>query len=399
MTATFHADASAGKVEFDPFDRDLIRNPFPHYARLRQEAPVYWCARHGFWVLSRYEDVLAAVSNPRDFSAAGGASYKSVMDRNMQRVDPPEHTRLRRTVAKAFTPRMVPALEPKIRHIAISLLEQIQAQGHMDVIADFAYPLTITVISEMLGVSPEDQGDFKRWSDAFVNLTDRENGEALAQQAKQELYAYFRRAVAVRRAQPGRHDDLLSMLVAAADATDGAFGEADILAHTHLLLAAGNTTTTWLIGNGVLALIEHPDQLCPLQVNPALFPALVEETLRYDGSVQGLFRTITKDLDYQGYPFRAGQRVLLYLGSANRDEMHFPDPDRFDIARNPRDHLAFSDGPHICLGAPLARLEARVAFETLLTRLRNIRLDPERPATRISIVHLRGNNSLPVVFD
>jgi cytochrome P450 len=319
------------------------------------------------------------------------------MDRNMLHADPPEHTRLRRIISRAFTPRMVAALEPQIRAIADQLLDRVAGAGRMDLVEDFASPLTITVIAEMLGVSPADRADFVRWSYAFANLTTRPDGEALAAAAKEELYAYFGRAIAARRATP--RPDLVGTLVAAAGAAGSTFTDRDILAHTHLLLAAGNTTTTWLLGNGVAALLRHPDELRKVREIPALVPALVEECLRYDGSVQAIFRTVSRDLTFAGQPFRAGQRVMLYWGSANHDEAHFPDPERFDITRHPRDHLAFGEGPHFCLGAPLARLEARVAFETLFRRLPALRPDPARPATRTAIIHLRGFTSLPVLFE
>ena len=383
---------------FNPFDAAFRRDPYPSYAWLREHAPVNNSS--GFWTVSRYDDVVHVLRSPGTFSskamggavAAQGTGQGPLQVRTIINTDPPEHTQIRNLVNRAFTPRMVSDLEPRIREIASGLLDEACAGGEVELVGDLATPLPVTIIAEILGVDPDRRDDFKRWSNAVVggiggNAEDMEE----RQRDRDEFFAYFSDAIEQRRKTPS--DDLISAVLKAED-SEVALTPEEIASFTMLLLIAGNETTTNLIGNAMLALLHHPDQLQDVAADPAMIPNMVEEALRWDSPVQYLFRVTTEDTEVGGVAIPAGHPVIPMFASANRDSTRFPDGERFDVRRNTQGHLAFGLGPHFCLGAPLARLEARVAFEELVSRARAFELlaEPER----LDSMFLRGLRSLPL---
>jgi cytochrome P450 len=366
-------------------------------------------------VLTRYADVVAALHDPRLSAVHHGRSQDTswlpeewraslgpvlqALGRLMLFVDPPDHTRLRGLVNKAFTPRVVENMRAQIMALVDELLEAVRGQGQMDVIADFAYPLPAIVIAQMLGVPPEDRDRFRAWSDDFGTLLD-DYGLTLENAVRclsgmAEFMAYFRPMIARRRRQPA--GDLLSALATAEERGD-VLSEDELLANCVLLLGAGHGTTTHLIGNGLLALLRHPNQAARLRDDPAVAAGAINELLRYDGPVQMTGRAATTDLEIGGRRIAAGQGVTTVLGAANHDPAQFLDPDALDITRPESRHVAFGYGAHFCVGAPLARLEASIALPALLRRLPNLCLQTETPEWDTSMV-FRGLRSLPVSFD
>jgi cytochrome P450 len=389
-------------MDYNPFLPEVKADPYPYYAHLRRQAPVYQVEAAGLWAVSRYDDVLYVLRNPSLFSstvliAALLGDLNPVPEAaNLIASDPPVHSRLRKLVNRAFTPRLIAELEPRVREITIDLLTRVAPQGEFDLVRDLSTPLPVIVIAEMLGVEPEHRVEFKRWSDDIVHAANGVSGEEReqAQRSVAEFRAYFEGAIDARRAEP--RNDLISALVRAEEEQQ-MLTAAEILSLTTLLLIAGNETTTNLIGNAVLALLAHPDTLARVQRDPSLIPAVVEETLRYDGPVQGIFRQATQDVELSGTTIPAGSLVFPLFASADRDERQFPDPDRFDITRNTDAHIAFGFGIHFCLGAPLARLEAKVALEEMVARLSGWSHQEEK-GTRIDSFFLRGLKTLPLTF-
>ena len=310
-------------------------------------------------------------------------------------LDPPDHTRIRQLVGKAFTPRAVEAMRPHIQEIVDGLLDAAAGKGEMDVIADLALPLPVTVISEMLGVPVEDQARLQQWTDIAVRLIDPSDDVAILAEAANALGGYneyFGGLIGERRQQP--REDLLSALVQAEEEGDR-LSEQELLAMMALLYVAGHETTVNLIGNGMLALFRHPGELDRLRRDPSLLPSAVEEMLRYDSPVQLTARTATADVELDGLRIAKGQEAGVLLGAANRDPAQFPDPDRFDVGRQDNRHVAFGGGIHHCLGAPLARAEAQIAIGSLLRRFPVLNLVDREPP-RKETVNLRGLASLPV---
>ena len=393
-------------VAFNPMDPEFLADPYPMYHRLRTEEPVHHSPL-GFWVLTRYEDVVAALRDPRlakeaiagfiaeRFGAPVPQTGFSMLDR-----DPPDHTRLRGLVSKAFTPRVVETLRPHIQQIVDGLLDAVQDKGSMDLIEEFAYPLPVIVICEMLGVPVEDHERFKSWGldiarglDAILLPPDSDVGRR-AVAGRLALADYFRDLIAERRAAP--RTDMLSALIAAEEAGDK-LSEQELLATCILLLVAGHETTVNLIGNGTLALLRHPAQLQRLRENPGLIGTAIEELLRYDGPVQRTARIPNADVTIAGHTITQGEMVMPFIGAADRDPAQFPEPDRLDITRGDNRHIAFGWGIHFCLGAPLARVEGQIAINTLLKRLPRLALDTDAPEFRQSLT-LRGLRALPVRF-
>ncbi|MCH8901571.1 MAG: cytochrome P450 [Chloroflexi bacterium] len=397
-------------VQFNPLLPEVRANPYPLYHQLREEEPVHWSELMEAWVLTRYDDVSALLKDSR-FSAdrrkANNRFAREAAARieegplanatTMLGADPPEHTRLRGLVSKAFTPRVVEAMRPHIQEIVDSLLDDVQESGRMDIIGDLAYPLPVIVIAEMLGVPPADRDDFKRWSDDIVATLGPLAAPEVIEKARisiQEMADYFSAVIAERRREP--REDLLSALVAAEERGE-VLSEEELLATCILLLAAGNETTTNLIGNGMLALLRHPDQLEKLRDQPSLTESAIEEFLRYDGPVQSTARVAKEQLEIRGKTIEEAQLVIALLGAANRDPEQFPNPDELDIARQPNQHIAFGQGIHFCLGSPLARMEGQIAFETLLRRMPNPRLESEEIEWGGTFI-LRGLKRLPIAF-
>ena len=394
-------------MEYNPFLPEYLENPYPMYHRLRAEDPVHRSAL-GFWVLSRYDDVVTVLRDPR-FGREAIANVVRDRElfqdqtgpaRSMLFRDPPDHTRLRSLVQKAFTPRVVEGLRPRVQAIVDGLLDEVTPAGTMDVIADVAYPLPVIVICEMLGVPASDRDAFKGWSldvarslDALVIPAETgivERGVA----ARRAFGGYFRALIAERRRRP--RPDLLSALIAAEEEGDK-LSEAELLATCILLFVAGHETTVNLIGNGLLALLCHPAELARLRDDPKLAESAVEELLRYDGPVQRTGRVAKEDVVLDGHKIAAGELVLALVGAANRDPAHFREPDRLDVARADNRHIAFGWGIHFCLGASLARLEAQITLATLLRRMPRLRLQSETAHWRPTSV-LRGLADLPVAF-
>jgi pimeloyl-[acyl-carrier protein] synthase len=391
-------------VTYNPMSPRVYLNPYPKYAELRAKAPLHWSPLLEAWVATRYADVDAILRDHKRFSndprqrqrtSAPRTTVDNPGGQSMLFVDPPEHTRLRALVSKAFTPQAIVALTPRIQAIVQELLEQIPEPSHFDLIDTLAYPLPVIVMAELLGIPPQDRARFKHWSDRRARvleptITPREIQEA--RRAGYELDDYFRGVIKARRLEP--RDDLISTLVATEEAGDKLTLD-ELLVMLRLLLIAGNETTTNLIGNGMLALLRHPDQLQKLREHPDLIDTAVEEMLRYDTTVQLDFRTALEDVEIGGQRITKGQGIMLLLGAANHDPEVFHAPEQFDITRRGASHLSFGRGVHHCLGAPLARTEARLAFTGLLERFGAICLLTERPPFKDNVV-LRGLQSLPI---
>jgi cytochrome P450 len=381
------------QLTYSPFDPEVIADPYPVYRQLRDHAPVYWSPQASTWVLSRYDDVAAALIDPATYSSASGI-FPTPPGVDMTQLflpmlimsDPPRHTQLRHLVSKAFTPRRIAGVEARIQTLVNNLLDQVSGAGTWDFVSGFAGPLPAIVIADMLGVPREDRDRFRTWSTTLIqsNPIRGEFGPGL--DAAAALYEYFSTFLAERRAHP--RDDLMTALVRAE--VDGEhLSEEELLGFCLLLLIAGHETTTNLLSNSAVVLAQHPESRRQLADNPALVPAAVEELLRYDSPVQGLGRTLTRQVDLHGQPMKAGDTVLLLFGSANRDDHAFPDADRFDINRRPERQVAFGRGIHFCLGASLARLEARIALQALLARHRDWDVDLDS-AVRLRSGPFRG---------
>jgi pimeloyl-[acyl-carrier protein] synthase len=393
-------------VHFNPMDPEFVADPYPTYHRLRVEDPVH-LSPLGFWILTRYDDVIAVLRDPRcvkepiaSFVAARFGAPVPAMGLSMLDRDPPDHTRLRGLVSKAFTPRVVESLRPHIQEIVDGLLERVEGDRAMDLIEQFAYPLPVTVICEMLGVPVKDRERFKQWGldiarglDAIL-LNPESDVIKRSSAARLALAEYFRELIGERRAAP--RGDMLSALIAAEEAGDK-LSEVELLATCILLLIAGHETTVNLIGNGMLALLRHPAELRRLREDPGLIGGAVEELLRYDGPVQRTARIPSAEMTIGGRAIAAGEMIMPFIGAADRDPAHFRDPDRLDITRTDNRHMAFGMGIHFCLGAPLARVEGQIAIGTLVQRLPKLALATERPEYRQSLT-LRGLTALPVAF-
>ncbi len=383
-------------VEFDLTSRHVLANPYPTYQRLREKDPVHRMRLVDGWVLTRYDDVQAMLLDHQRFSnwGAGVGDREYTQDRSMLDLDPPDHTRLRALVSKAFTPRSVAALESRIEEIVEELLDGVDGENRFDVIDSFAFPLPVIVIAEMLGVPARDLDQFKEWSnDIVVSLEPIQSREQREQfrRSEQELYEYFEGIIALRRQDP--QDDLVSALLAAEEEGDR-LSHGELLATLLLLLVAGNETTRNLIGNGTLALLRNPEELRRLKEQPELIDSAIDELLRYDSPVQLDGRTLVEDVEMGGKRMSAGQQVVGVVGAANRDPAAFTDPDRLDIARNEKSHISFGRGIHYCLGASLAMLEGRIALTSLLERFSSLQLAAE-PQQRKQVV-LRGVENLVI---
>jgi cytochrome P450 len=392
---------------FNPMDPEFLADPYPTYHRLRAEDPVHHSPL-GFWVLTRYEDVSAVLRDPRFIkeplaalvAARFGVEVPRGVGLSMLDRDPPDHTRLRSLVGTAFTPRVVEGLRPRIQQIVDGLIMHAQALGSMDVIEEFAYPIPVNVICELLGVPVADHERFKGWSldiarglDSIYRPADSEVPRRSAA-SRHAISDYFRDLIARRRA--ASRGDLLSALIEAEEAGDK-LNEEELLATCILILIAGHETTVNLIGNGVLALLRNPDELRRLRATPGLITSAVEELLRYDGPVQRTARVASAEATIGGRTIARGEMVMPFIGAADRDPAQFPDPDRLDLTRGDNRHIAFGWGIHFCLGAPLARLEGQIAIDALVRRLPRLELVDDKAEYRQSLT-LRGLKTLPVKF-
>jgi cytochrome P450 len=388
-------------------------NPYPYYARLRAEAPVCRVTlptKEPAWLVTRYDDVAMVLKDERFVKNTSNALtpeqaanqpwfrrvFKS-LGRNMLDLDPPDHTRLRALVHKTFTPRLIEQMRERIQGLTDELLDNVQDQGRMDVIRDYALPVPTTIIAEILGVPVEDRHKFHRWSKALTSAASSTWALVNAVPNVWAFLRYIRKLIKKCRANP--QDDLVSALARAEEAGD-TLSEDELSAMVFLLLVAGHETTVNLIGNGTLALLEHPDQMEKLRHDPALIRPAVEELLRYASPVETATERYTReDVTIAGVTIPRGGMVFAVIASANRDERQFVNPDTLDITREPNKHLAFGLAAHFCLGAPLARLEGQIAINTLLRRVPDLRLTvaPYVLRWRRGLV-LRGLESLPVAF-
>jgi cytochrome P450 len=408
-------------IDYEPLSPRFRDDPYPVYRKLRDHDPVHFAPAAGMYCLSRHEDVAKALLEPEVFSSSAMNTVLNDLGPPRLRVllslvllmvrtrvnpfeirrrgslisiDPPRHDALRAIVNRGFVPRRIAAWEPRARRIMADAMAGLVPGVPFDVVERVAIPLPVTIIAEMLGVETGRRGDFKRWSNAVVALMSgaaRGNPTPALLREVGDLFRYLRECAQRRRRAPA--DDLISLLVD--PAREDALDELDVLQFVTLLLVAGNETTTNLIANAVHALLCHPGQLARVAGSPERVPALVEEALRYDSPVQMVFRQTTREVEVRGTRIPADTPVVLLLGSANRDERVFPDPDRFDVAREPRGHLAFGFGPHFCMGAALARLEAKVALEALVPELSRCKPVGGTPPMVDSFL-VRGRACLPI---
>lgn len=404
------------KIEVDFLSPELLRNPHPTLARMRETTPVYHVQHKELgsypWLLTRYSDSINLLNDerftkddariPRNGATSGDLSPEEMMmaaagaiNRHMLTLDPPDHTRLRALIHKAFTPNMIRALEVRIQQITDGLIDNMQAKGQFDFIREFAFPLPVTVIAELLGVPQQDQQKFGEWSRAIIMAGTGGADMEKVGAAALEFIMYFHEKFDERRENP--QDDLITALVQAEESGDK-LDQQELISMVFLLLVAGHETTVNLLGNGLLALLQHPDQKQMLAQNPALAKTAVDELLRYDGPVGvSTMRWALEDVDYYGVTIPAGAMVVASLLSANRDPEMFANPNTLDITRTPNKHIAFGNGIHYCVGAPLARMEGTIAFNTLLRRLPNLALTVDVNELQWTpTILLHGMQSMPV---
>jgi cytochrome P450 len=413
-------DKSAA-VTFDPFDPGQIEDPYPGYRWLRDDAPLHYVEVDDLWLVSRYDDCVEILRNPATFSSKQGigqfmsgggigrrsAERQTEADESLQHLtelrvlialDPPDHVRLRRLVNRPFTPREIGAHESWIRPLCEEVFGQLleaNDEHDADWVKDFTWPFPVMVIGELLGIPASLRSDFKRWSDDLIGILGGlgENAERSIT-SFMEMFTFFHEAIAARRSEPG--DDLISMLIhnAEAEDEDDPLTADELVLFCVLLLVAGNETTTNLLSNGMKVFTSEPDVFARLRSDPTLIPSAIEEILRFDSPIQALPRGTTAPVSIAGGKIPADATVVVYYGSANRDDRHFPHPGRFDLGRNPTDHIGFGSGIHLCLGASLARLEASVALETLVQRVKQVELSAVPVLTKGAF--LRGASSMPV---
>jgi cytochrome P450 len=411
---------TARTVEFDPQSQAFAWSAYEHYAQLREEAPVHHLIQPGgteVWLITRYQDARAALADPRltkDFSANREALVRGHFRRAEDEVveeapdllssDPPVHDRLRRLVSKAFTPRRVEHLRPRVQEITDQLLDRLGGMEETDLITSFAFPLPVTVICELLGIPTSDRDRFRRWTNDFLSPRRDEEGLRRMREADRAMNRYFADLVAATTPvvdtllPEDRQPSLLHALIAASEDRDR-LSEGELLQMLELLLIAGHETTVNLIGNGTLALLQNPDQLQLLRRRPELLPGAIEELLRFDGPVErATLRFAQEDVQVGDITIPAQSVVAIVIAAADRDPDHAADPDRLDITRPPSQHLAFGHGIHFCLGAPLARLEGQIAIGSLLARFPDLEL--ARPVAdlrfRVAGFLIRGLEELPV---
>jgi cytochrome P450 len=396
-------EQAAAQSGFDRFDATFLSDPYPFYKMLYDQPPMVLDLELPTALVARYGDVVAALRDPHTFSSApirqisqahifGGVPTLIL-------TDPPVHTRLRRLVNQVFAPRRIRAMEPRIRQIADDLLSKVERAGSFEAMKDLAEPLPTMVIAEVLGIPPDDYQMFKAWSNALLEVSNVPPGSPPPpgfEEALAEERIYFKNRYEELRRHPG--GDLMSMLIQAQEKDALTFDE--VAGFFNLLLLAGNETTTNLIGNGLAALMTHPEQLGLLRRDPSLIPSAIEEMLRWDCPVQATGRNIVRDCEFAGIRLREGTVVVILNGAANRDPAQFPDPDRFDITRTPNDHVAFGEGIHFCLGVALARLEGSIAIASVLDRFPRLRLaDGQGGPVHKKSFHVRGLVSLPLSIE
>ncbi len=403
---------AAGSVPslYHLIDPDVLANPYPLYHRLRSERPVHWDAFLHSWVVTRYHDVVRVLHHfsadrtptPEQLTTKGLSALNpiaQVMVRQMLFMDPPDHTRLRALAQAAFTCARVERLRSHIQEIADTLIDTVISSGRMDVIADFASPLPAIVTAEMFGVPTKDHAQLKAWSADFAemlgNFQHNPGRTARVLKSVHDMAEYFRTAMREQAEHP--HDGLIHAMMEAE--VDGRrLTQEEIIANLIVTMVGGQETTTNLIGNGILTLLRNPDHLRMLREDSSLIPCGVEELLRYESPSQHTARIAPEDVEMGDHVIKKGQAVIAVMAAANRDPERFPDPDHLDLKRKDNRHVAFGWAAHFCFGAPLARLEGQIAFETLLRRLPNLKLDSSKPVSWRHNLGLRGLNRLDVTF-
>ncbi|MDB5054485.1 MAG: cytochrome [Bacilli bacterium] len=382
-------------TELDSTEKRLL--PFEILARLRQETPIRYDSARNCWDLFTYEDIHRVLKDTATFSSVRGANS----GQNLLFMDPPKHAQMRDLVNKAFTPRAIQELAPRIQTISEELLKQING-SEMDVVSDFATPLPVIVIAELLGVPAEDRSHFKRWSDVLVESAEDLTNDAFEKitqkrmQTAEELTFYFKNILKIRSQSP--QDDLISALLSA-EINGKKLNESEVIGFCILLLAAGNETTTNLITNGIRILTEEPAIQSELYRNPDLIPSFIEEVLRYYPPIVSIGRIATQDVQIGPQTVKAGDQVISWVGAANRDASKFPNPDSFNLERKPNPHMSFGFGIHFCLGAPLARLEAKIALQSLLQHAEELKLVSNSSIMPIPSTFVFGVKNYPVSFN
>jgi cytochrome P450 len=411
-----HSVAEAVHHEIDQMlvSRQFLDDPYPVYKILRESDPVHWSDAWGVWLLTRYDDVVKVLRDPGHFSSVGRFSaFLDQLPADVQaevaplrrhysggliQSDPPNHTRLRGLLRQAFTPRVIEGMRDHVQSVVNGLIDRVAGSGHMDVVNDLAYPLPVMVVSTMLGAGEVDHERLFRWTADIGGL--QATGGARAENARRasesmvDIEEYFRGIVADHRATP--RNDLVSHMIAAQDAGDQLTDD-ELISNCVTLLLAGHESTKYTITNGVLTLLRHPEQLNALKQDSSLLPTAIEEILRYESPIQRGWRLVAEDIDVHGRTIRKGQLVYYMFGAANRDPEQFPEPDNFDIGRQSNRHVAFGFGIHFCIGAPLARIEAPIAIETILRRLDDLELK-ESSVQWGDSVHVRGPKKLEIGF-
>ena len=399
---------------YNPFSPAQTAAPYPFFARARRETPVFYSAPLHMWIVTRHDDIVAILRDPVRFSSADSLRINTALTLEARAVwqeryprggmlvddDPPVHTRYRAFVNKAFTPRRVAGMEPHIRRIAHTLIAGFVQDGKADLVRQFAYPLPMIVIAEVIGVPYSEMDTVKQWCDDWSLLISGDvtaEGQAKCARSIIAWQRYVASLVEQRMQTPA--PDLITSLVEARVDGEAPLTVPEIVNMLMSVMFAGHETTTKLIASAVGHLLRHPEQWQALRDNPNLTSNAVEETFRWDSPLQAMPRTTTEEVDIAGQHLPKGAILLLMFGSANRDEVHGIQPDGFDIRRQPIDHLGLGRGIHYCMGAPLARLEARIALETLSQDLRNLRLQPGKPLVYVPNLLLRGLQSLPVEWD
>jgi cytochrome P450 len=385
----------------DFFSPEVRRNPFPLYDQTRAVSPLLHDPKSDLWMIFDYDGVKEVLTHHRHFSSS---MFHAGRDNPewMIFLDPPRQTKLRGLINLAFTPRVIEALEMRIADLSRELLDKTIERGEMDLVGDFATPLPMMVIAQLIGIPAAEWFQFRHWSEAILTLSYTLSASSMATLAiaqyskvKAEMNAFVSDLIQQRRGTPA--DDLLTKLIHAE--VDGArLSETEIIDFVELLIVAGQETTSNLISNAILCFLENPDQLATLRTSPDLLPTAIEEVLRYRSSVQWIFRATTCAVSLYGQLIPKGKLVLPIIGSANRDPLHFPEPGRFNITRNPNPHIAFGQGVHFCLGAPLARLEARVALTELLLRIKDIEPVSSEPWEPRAALHVYGPARLAIRF-
>ncbi|MDR3416858.1 MAG: cytochrome P450 [Nevskia sp.] len=383
---------------FDPFDHAVHDNPYPVYQDLRDHDPLYHNDRHGFWIVSRYDDCVKVLRDFATFCNKHGQTLEptgKTVPPILLLMDPPHHTRLRKVVARVLTPERIGHLEGDIRRLAQELLAPFHGQHRIDIVADFSAYLPMAIIARMLKIPREHEDMMRAWTDACVHRDDGVFAMPEAGlKATMDMWVYFEDLVKERRKHP-YGDDLVSLILQSEDAKE--MSHEEVIGFLYILAIAGNETTTKLIGNMSCQLSRHPEQLRLLREQQELLPSAVEETMRFDGPTQLQARTATRDVEMYGKTIREGDKVGILFISANRDERHYQNADVYDVRRNPRDHIGFGAGVHACLGAALARLEVRIAFEEIFKLAPEFSVE-ESGLKRMHSPNVRGYTSVPMSF-